>query len=245
MQARKRIIRCNLNGLLLAAAVAMGGCARDERHNPVAADGSPSIAVMDFRQPLALDPLPEGWRHRRFFRTDPMHISFAAKAGRPAIRLATQASASMLYRYTALPLDDYPILRWDWFVETPLSTPADEMTVAGDDHPARLFLTFRTPGGESRSMEIIWGNRRLRAGDWKDLQLSWFGKPFPHYVSRGGDENAGRWHDESADLRALYRRNWGDARGVVLVDVALFCDTDQTGASSVAYFSTVRVDRAP
>ena len=200
---------------------------------------------MEFRQPLALEPPPEGWHHRRFFRTDPMQISFATKSGRSAIRLETRGGGSMLYRHTDLPLDRYPILRWDWFVETPIASEVDEMTVAGDDHPARLFLTFRSPDGGLRSMEIVWGNRRLRTGDWKDLQLSWFGRPFPHYVARGGDENAGRWHDETADLRTLYRRNWGDPGGASLVEVALFCDTDQTGARSVAYFSTVRVERAP
>ncbi len=227
------------------AAAALAGCTGAERRNVLAADGSPSIAVMDFRQALALDPPPEGWRHRRFFRTDPMEINFATKAGRPAIRLATQGSGSMLYRHTELLLDDYPVLRWDWFVETPIATAADEMTVAGDDHPARIFLTFRSAGGKLHSMEIIWGNRKLRAGDWKDLQLSWFGEPFPHYVARGGDEHAGRWYDETADLRALYRRNWGDPRGARLIEVALFCDTDQTGARSVAYFSAVRVERVP
>ena len=33
---------------------------------------------------------------------------------------------------------------------------------------------------------------------------------------------------------------WGSAAGVRLVELALFCDTDQTGAESVAYFSNVR-----
>ena len=229
----------------LAAIAVLAGCGAGERRNPLVADGSPSVAVMDFQRPLALDPLPEGWHHRRFFRTDPMQISFATKAGRPSIRLATQGSGSMLYRHTDLPLDGYPILRWGWFVEVPIASDVDETTVAGDDHPARLFLTFRASTGELRSMEIIWGNRKLRAGDWKDLQLSWFGRPFPHYVARGGDENAGRWHDETSDLRALYRRNWGNAHGASLVEVALFCDTDQTGGRSVAYFSAVRVERAP
>jgi hypothetical protein len=39
-----------------------------------------------------------------------------------------------------------------------------ERTREGDDHPARLFLVFRTPTGEERRMEIIWGNE-LKAGD--------------------------------------------------------------------------------
>ena len=43
----------------------------------------------------------------------------------------------------------------------------------------------------------------------------------------------------------LYRKRWGDPRGASLVEVALFCDIDATGAQSVAYFSNARVERAP
>jgi hypothetical protein len=76
----------------------------------------------------------------------------------------------------------------------------------------------------------------LVSGDWKYLKTFWGGQGFPHYTARGGQANVGRWHDERVDLRALYRKQWGDPAGARLVEVALFCDTDQTGASSVAYF---------
>jgi DUF3047 family protein len=232
---------------LAAACIAatLTACTAGERLNVLVPDGSPSVAVMDFRQPLALDHLPDGWRHRTFFRTDPMQIGFVTKDGRPSIRLATHHSASMLYRFTELPLDQYPLLAWDWFVEQPIASEVDETTKAGDDHPARLYLKFRSAEGADRAMEIIWGNRKLRAGDWKYLDSFWSRSRFPHYVARGGDENAGRWHDEKVDLRALYRKQWGDPHGATLREVALFCDTDATGATSVAYFSSVRVQRAP
>lgn len=226
-------------------AAALTACAAEQRLNVLVADGSPSLIVMDFRKPLKLDPLPDGWYHRTFFLTDPMHISFVSKEGRPSIRLATHRSGSMLYRFTELPLDQYPLLAWDWFVEQPIASEADETTKAGDDHPARLYLKFRSANGETHAMEIIWGNRKLRAGDWKYLKWFWSRSPFPHYVARGGDENAGRWHDEKVDLRALYQKNWGESRGASLQEVALFCDTDATGAQSVAYFSAVRVEHAP
>lgn len=228
----------------LAAAV-LTACSSGQRRNVLVPDGSPSVVVMEFRQPLALDSLPDGWHHRTFFRTDPMQISFVTKQGRPSIRLATDHSGSMLYRFTDLPLDQYPMLAWDWFVERPIASDVDETTKAGDDHPARLYLKFRSATGEAHAMEIIWGNRSLQAGDWKYLSSFWSRNSFPHYVVRGGDENAGRWHDEKVDLRALYRKHWGDPRGASLQEVALFCDTDATGAQSVAYFSTVRVERAP
>jgi hypothetical protein len=231
--------------VLCLAAAALTACGGGQRLNVLVSDGSPSLVVMDFRQPLALDPLPDGWRHRAFFRTDPMQISFVSKEGRPSIRLATHNSGSMLYRFTDLSLDQYPTLGWDWFVEQPIASDVDETTKAGDDHPARLYLNFRSGSGETHAMEIIWGNRKLRAGDWKYLESFWSRNSFPHYVARGGDENVGRWHDEKVDLRALYRKLWGDPAGATLHEVALFCDTDATGARSVAYFSAVRVERAP
>jgi hypothetical protein len=163
------------------AAAALAACSGGQRRNVLVPDGSPSLAVMDFRQPLALDPLPEGWHHRTFFRTEPMQIGFVSKQGRPSIRLATHHSGSMLYRFTDLPVDLYPMLGWGWFVEQQIESEADETTRAGDDHPARLYLKFRSATGEAHAMEIIWGNRKLRAGDWKYLESFWSRSSFPHY----------------------------------------------------------------
>jgi hypothetical protein len=225
-------------------ALALTACTGAQRLNVLVPDSSASVVVMDFRQPLPLDPVPDGWRHRLFFRTDPMQISFVSKDGRPAIRLATHHGASMLYRYTNIPLQGFPLLHWDWFVEQPVDSDIDETTKAGDDHPARIYLKFSAPEGE-HAMEIIWGNRTLRKGDWKYLKSFWTGSSFPHFVARGGSENVGRWHDEDVDLRALYRQQWGEPGAASLVEVALFCDTDTTGGQSVAYFSKIRLDRAP
>ncbi len=226
-----------------AVVLALAACQGGTRANPVLADGTPTVTVMSFDQALRLDALPEGWWHRTFFRTPPMQARFGPKEGRQAIRLATEGGGSMLFRRTDLPVDDYPFLRWGWLVERAVASDVDETTRAGDDHPARLYLKFRSASGEEHAMEIIWGNRRLGAGDWKYLDSPFSRSPFPHYVARGGDANVGRWFDESVDLRALYRKSWGDPAGARLVDVALFCDTDATGASSVAYFSRISLAR--
>jgi hypothetical protein len=83
-------------------------------------------------------------------------------------------------------------------------------------------------------MEIIWGNR-LHAGEVKVIGT------FPHYVANGGDENVGRWFSEEVDLRAIARRFWPDVAVARLVDIALFCDSDETGSRSVSYFADVRL----
>ncbi len=225
-------------GLGLTALLGLAACG-GKRTNVLVPDGSASFEVMDFSEPFPLDPPPPGWKHREFLTRSPAEFSFSAKAGVPAIRIATNDSASMLFRHVDVALDVYPILAWRWYVEQGIDSPVDELTAEGDDHPARLYLVFEGADGETRAMEIIWGNQALRAGDYKHI------KGFPHYVANGGEENLGRWHREAVDLTEIYRELWKDPAGARLVDIALFCDSDETDGQTVAYFAEVRVERAP
>jgi hypothetical protein len=226
-----------MRGWLWAIGFAAATAAHAQVAAPVAAQ-----TLMEFAQPMDLNALPPGWRHRTFWRHRPMQASWVSHAGRAAIRLATQGSASMLYRDVDVSLDRESALTWGWLIEQPVVSEIDELTADGDDHPARLYLKFMARDGQAHAMEIIWGNRKLATGDWKYLKSFWRSQAFPHYTARGGQANVGRWHDERVDMRALYRAQWGDPAGVRLVEIALFCDTDQTGASSIAYFSTIRAE---
>ena len=220
--------------IIVLAVAAMTSCGHT-RVNVLVPDGSPSFAIMDFTDPLPLDPLPDGWYHRRFWRHGPMEIAFEAKEGIPAIRLVTHDTASMLFRHMEIELDDYPILNWQWYIEKGIDSSVDELTREGDDHPARFFMVFEAASGEAHSMEIIWSNRALGAGEYKYIGS------FPLYVANGGLANVGRWHREVVDLTEIYEKLWGDPAGARMVDVALFCDSDATGGETLAYFADVRV----
>lgn len=207
------------------------------RENVLTATAGESVTVMDFSRPFPMDPPPPGWFHREFLTIDPVDFTFTVKEDTPALRVATDNSASMLFRFVDIDLDDFPVLRWRWFVEMGIDSEIDERTDEGDDHPARLFLTFMGDDGERHSMEIIWGNRHLKAGDEKLLGT------FPHFVANGGEENMGRWHAEEIDLLQLYRRYFDQTGGARLIDIAIFCDSDETGTKSVSYFADVRLAR--
>lgn len=224
--------------LLIAFLLLLTGCdGGRERVNVLRANGEPAVLVMDFARPFPLDPLPPGWYHRTFWTRAPMMISFATKDAVPALRCETHASASMLFRHVDIDLAEYPRLAWRWFVEVPIESPLDERTRAGDDHPARLFIAFKTATGEDRRMEIVWGNR-LKAGDYKYIDK------FPHYVADGSNENVGRWHAEEVDLQAIYRHIWRDGAAPRVIDIALFCDSDDTRTQSIAYFADVVMKRS-
>ncbi len=220
--------------------IALDGCTGrnlGERTNVLTPNGTPEITVMDFGDPLSLDPLPEGWFHRTFFWHAPMDIDFEEKEGVNAIRLETSDSASMLIRHVQIDLQTYPMLSWQWYVEKPISSSLDESTREGDDHPARFFITFEGTDGTSGAKEIIWGNL-LEAGAYK------FIGEFPHYVARGGNENTGLWHMETVDLASIYQHIWPDESPGVVTNLALFCDSDNTNSSSIAFFANVSMSRA-
>jgi hypothetical protein len=182
---------------LIAAVGLIGGHLFNMRGDVLKPDGEPVVTVMDFGQPFPLDPLPSGWRHRKFWTRSPMTMAFVVKDGVPSMRFETHDSASMLFRHVDIDLAAYPMLAWRWYIELPIRSPLDERTREGDDHPARLFLRFMTDRGEKRAMEVIWGNR-LKPGDYKYVG------GFPHFGADAGDDRTGRWLDEKIDLAHVY-----------------------------------------
>ena len=62
-----------------------------------------------------------------------------------------------------------------------------------------------------------------------------------HFVEVGGGERVGRWLDERIDLERIYGEIWKDAAPAHVVDVAVFCDSDDTHTASISYFADVRL----
>ena len=204
----------------------------DTGANPVTANGD-SAVVMEFSALTGTTDLPDGWWHRKFWRVPAMELSLVEHAGKPALRCETNGGGSIFARNTDIALADLPILTWDWFIEDPIKSDVDEATEEGDDHPARLFLRFENSEAGSHFVEIIWSNQRFAPGDYKIIGA------FPHYVANGLDENIGKWHSQSVDLQEIYREISKRDDAARLKMVAVFCDSDNTGTHSVAYFSDV------
>ena len=235
MLLRARYLLIGGVGLFIAGGL-IGWHFWDSRKQVLKPHGSPVVTVMDFRRSFPLDPLPSGWRHRKFWTRAPMTMSFTVEDGVPSMRFETHDSASMLFRSVDIDLATYPMLAWRWYIELPIRSPLDERTREGDDHPARLFLRFLTDQGEKRAMEVIWGNR-LKPGDYKYIG------GFPHFVADAGNDQVGRWLDERIGLDRVYATIWKDAAPAHLVDIAVFCDSDDTHTASVSHLAYVRLER--
>ena len=209
------------------------GCA-GEKPPPLLSNGKDTLPVMDFSVAKPLDPLPDGWIKNEFFTRSPMQYSFGTHQGVSAMRFATDDSASMLGRDMDIDLAQYPILTWKWLVEIPITSTISEKLREGDDHPARLFVTLETAKGERRAFEIIWANKEFQIGQYKIID------EFHHYTANGGDAKLiGRWFEERLDLQKIYREIWQDGEQPRLTHIAVFCDSDETGTRSVAWFSHI------
>ncbi len=210
-----------------------------DRRDPIVGSDVSAVRVLPFATPFDLDRLPPGWTHRKFWFTKPMQLSFVTFEGKGALRCQTDNSGSRLLRATDIAIADYPLMTWDWFVERPVSGEVDEATPAGDDHPARLYLEFTDTAGSTYAAEVIWSNARFAPGDYKVIG------GFQHLVVDGLAANSGKWRAEKVDLEALYAYVSGRSDAGRLITVGLFCDTDNTGGSSIAYTGDVTVQRPP
>ena len=103
----------------------------DGRGDVLKPDGGREVTVMDFAQSFPLDPLPSGWKHRKFWTRTPMTMAFTVKDGVPSMRFETHDSASMLFRHVDIDLAAYPMLAWRWYIELPIRSPLDERTREG------------------------------------------------------------------------------------------------------------------
>ena len=201
--------------------------------NPIVATGENTVSVLPFSTLSNVNDLPLGWVHDQFWMVKTMQLSQGEKLGKPALKCETNSSGSILSRTTDIEVGDYPILVWDWLIDFPLSSPIDEATPEGDDHPARLLLDLQDRAGDAYSFELIWSNRRFEAGDIFAIN------GFSHYVVNGLDENAKVWQHQEVDLMQVYRQITGRDDYPILKRIAIMCDSESTNARSAAFFSDV------
>ncbi len=204
--------------------------------NPIVAqDGADRVVVLPWQSAGNFSDPNWGWEHRQFWMIQPMRLSNTEYLGKQALKCETNSTASILSRTTNIEVGDYPVLVWDWLIDIPISSSIDEATEEGDDHPARLLLKMEDRDGGEYAFEIIWSNQKYEPGDYKYIG------DFAHYVANGLDENTGVWQHQEVNLMEIYREVFGRDDFPILKSIGVFCDTDNTGSRSVAYFTEVEM----
>lgn len=173
------------------------------------------------------------WEERRFAgQTD---YRMVAVDGRRALRARSDGAASGLFREIQVDLTETPYLHWSWRVENTLG-PLKERTRDGDDYPARVYVVFS--GGlffwRTRAINYVWSNHQPVGTAWPNA----FTDNARMIAVRSGDDRLGEWVSQRRDVRADYRRLFGD--DIATVDaVALMTDTDNSGGRATAYYGDI------
>ena len=155
--------------------------------------------------------------------------------GRAVLRATSRGTASGLYRRLQVDLEKTPFLNWTWRVDATLGD-IDERTRAGDDYSARVYVIRSHPVfvWRTRAVNYVWASARTEGETWPNAYTD----SARHVAVRSGDGHAGQWVGERRDVRADFRALFGE--DVRYVDaVAIMTDTDNTGASAVAYYADV------
>ena len=157
------------------------------------------------------------------------------EGGRSVVRATSRGTASGLYLQHRIDLDRTPILRWTWRVDGTLGD-IDERTRAGDDYSARVYVIRSHPVflWRSRAVNYVWASTQAAGETWPNAYTD----ASRNVAVRSGDAHAGQWVDERRDVHADFRELFGES--VRYVDaIAIMTDTDDTGASAVAYYGDI------
>jgi hypothetical protein len=214
------------------------------------------LEVGNFSSGEAGGPLPYKWKPLTFKNIDHHTAYSLVREGETVvIKAFAEASASGLVREITIDPKAFPIIRWTWKVDGVLEK-ADVRTKAGDDYPARIYVTF---GGEStgffgrikdKAIEVLYGSKPPFAA----INYIWASKapvgtmvPNPYtnrammFVLQSGKKNLGKWVREERSLLKDFEQAFKQPPSMI-TGVAIMTDTDNTGESATAYYGDIVFD---
>jgi len=176
------------------------------------------------------------------------------------VRAVSEAGAAGLVRPLRIDPRQHSVLTWRWKVTNVLDT-GNARREDGDDYPARLYITFDYDPSNfglvdwvkyealqalgydqipTRALNYIWASRVP-----KDTILP---NPYTDWVQmiavESGSQKVGTWIRERRNVRADYRRAFGEEPPPIN-GIAIMTDTDDTGESATAYYGDIIARRGP
>ena len=181
------------------------------------------------------------WREEKFF-TKPTHYEVTTENGAPVLHATSASAHAGLVRAIDVVAPTQAKLTWRWKIRAPLTGNTRERERAGDDYAARVFVVFETSVNpfRTRAINYVWAAHEPAGATYPSPYTRTVGM----VVVRSGAAEAGRWHGETRDVIADYRRVFGEAPTRISA-VAVLVDTDNTGREAEAWFATLSLETQP
>ncbi len=181
------------------------------------------------------------WREEKFF-TKPTRYEVATENGAPVLHATSSSAHAGLVRAIDVIAPTQAKLTWRWKIRAPLTGNTRERERTGDDYAARVFVVFETSVNplRTRAINYVWAAHEPVGTTYP----SPYTKSVGMVVVRSGAAEAGRWHEESRDVIADYRRHFGEPPKRISA-VAVLVDTDNTGREAEAWFAALSLETQP
>ena len=200
--------------------------------------------------------LPAGWQQFRLGGNKmPTIYRFVEDQGVVVLHAHAEAAASGLMAPVRFDINASPIMQWRWKVAN-LIDEADNAVASREDSPVRIVLNFdgdksklslkdkassaiaqRISGHELPYAELmyIWSNQApvgtvIANPHTNRIQM---------IVASSGTASVGQWVTIRRNVAEDFRRAFGAPPGLLL-EVGVFSDTDNTGATIDAWYGDIR-----
>jgi hypothetical protein len=196
-----------------------------------------ALVVGDFSLVPGASGAPAPWE--LVVRAGKPDFSLEREGDRAALVMRSHEASFGFQRETKANLDEYPILAWKWKA-VKLPEGGDFRHVRSDDQAAQLYVAF----SKTRAIVYLWDTSAPEGtmGDAAGL---------PPFVSikvvvvRSGAALAGRWLEETRNLRDDYERLFGPATGpLVAQGLQLRINSQHTKTEAACAFADIEFEKA-
>jgi len=213
------------------------------------------LEVGKFSTAAAGGEFPQGWIPMTFNKI-PRHTRYelVMDAGRVVVKATSEASSSGLVRKIRIDPQEYPLIEWHWKVLN-IYRKGDVTTKAGDDYPARLYVTFEyNPADAGLFDKLKHETARLLYGEYPPggaINYIWESKipkgsivPNPYtdrvrmIVVESGDSLLNQWIQEERNIYADYKKAFKQEPPFIS-GVAIMTDSDNTGEAATAFYGDI------
>lgn len=245
---------------LCCCAALLSGCAVEPIKR--VRQGSNDVAVFSDATPGAdVPPSWTRWKVRRDKRdteytlvVDQVPQDDGSIAPQTVMRARAVKSASGLKQAATVDLARYPMLRWEWKIES-LIADADNTRREREDAPVRVILAFDGDRTQLSFRErLIAEQAKLISGQelpYATLMYIWanrapLGEVIPNaltsrikmVVAQTGAEGIGRWQVLERNIAADFIRAFGEPPGALL-GISIMTDADNTGSVAQAWYGDI------
>ncbi len=159
-----------------------------------------------------------------------------------------------MIRHVRIDPEKYPIIEWRWKI-TNVFKKGDVTQKAGDDYPARLYITFEFDSETAGLME--WAKYKAlklvlgKTPPSEAINYIWASKapdgtvvPSPYtnqsmmMVVQSGKADLNKWVIEKRDIHADYMAAFGK-KPPMISGIAIMTDGNDTGESAVTYYGDI------